>query len=534
MMPRAISQRHYVTAAAVGSVALVWLATTWIFWLGYVGTDDIFYTRYAYLFHRPPMNWWEFRIPAILAIRASLLLFGPTEIAAALPNLLSSIAILASVAWFVGWPRRLTWQTQAAVLIAATIPIDVSYRSIPGANHLSAGLLALGTASLLKGGKRVQLLGSLLLALAFMTHELSFFYVAILCVTAFVLNRGRYARPVIVCVVISAAALIIESAVYYVLLGDPLARYRVSAGSAADLPIGYDPDLGLGGAAFYLWPLRLILFSKTFGLDLLLLVTTGVLAWKHLTGEQRILFTATLAVWAWLGYGTFVPWTYKPLYRQAHYYTCLIFGVAALLPATTGWVLQYSRRTAQCAVSAVIIIHIVCCASAGGWGQDVDVARGLLGYATEHRERMFLTDVRTMNYMYALGGFELPKNVICLNGPAVENNLRVNKEPPSTPRFRFSELPVNAVLLNNETIKSGAAEPLFTEYVKLHAGKRVGVVPTEYRLLVRPLGPFIGPRPFFVRSSGGAVANVESGSAGVISPASPAAGNRGSHRAWEK
>jgi hypothetical protein len=519
------SQRQYITAAAVGSVLLVWLAATWIFWLGYVGTDDIFYARYAHLFHRPPINWWEFRIPAILAIRASFLLLGPTELAAALPNLLASLAILASVAWFVGWPKRLTWQTQAAVLIAATIPLDVNYRSVPGANHLSAGLLALGTAALLKGGRRVQLLGSALLALGFMTHELSFFYVAIVCVTVFALDRKRYALPVAACIAISAGALILESAVYYVLLGDPFARYKVSAGSTTNLPTGYDPDLGIGGLAFFLWPLRLVVFSKTFGFDLLLLITTGVLAWKHLTKEQRILYAATVAVWAWLGYGTFVPWAYKPLYRQAHYYTCLVFGVAALLPVTLGWVFQQSRRVAQCAVAGVLVIHVVCCASGGGWGQDVDVARGLLAYATEHRKQVFLTDVKTMNYMYALGGFQLPKNVICLNGPAVENNLRVNKEPPGTPRFRFPERLVSAVLLNNETMRNGGAEAPFTNYVKLHAGKRVTVVPTEYRLLVRPLAPLVGPRPFFVRSNGGAVA-------AVISPASPSAENRGSPPAW--
>lgn len=519
----AFSQRSYATAAAAGSVALVWLATTWIFWLGYVGTDDIFYARYAYLFHRPPINWWEFRIPAILAIRASFLLFGPTEFAAALPNLLSSLAILASVAWFTGWPKRLTWQTQAAMLLAATIPIDVSYRSIPGANHMSAGLLALGTVSLLKGGKRVQLLGSLLLALGFMTHELSFFYVAIVCVTAFVMERKRYALPVIACVAISAGMVLVESAAYYVLLGDPLARYHVSAGSAADLPAGYDPDLGIGGLAFYLWPLRLILFSKPFGLDLLLLAIAGALAWKRLTREQQILFASTAAVWAWLGYGTFVPWTYKPLYRQAHYYTCLVFAVAALLPVVAGWTFQ-RRRTAQLAVSAAIVIHIVFSASGGGWGQDVDVARKLLAYAAEHREKVFLTDVRTMNYMYALGGFKLPENVICLNGPAVEENLRVNKEPAGVPKYRFPEVPADAVLLNHETIRNGSAEAPFTGYVKKYAGESVTVVPAEYRLLARPLARIVPPRPFFVRSSGGAVA--------LILRAGPSGENRVSGRAW--
>jgi len=87
----------------------VWIATTWLFWVGYTGEDDLFYARYAFLFHRPPIVWWEFRMPAILAIRTSFLLFGPSEFAAALPSLLASLAIFASVAWFVEWPRTIRW-----------------------------------------------------------------------------------------------------------------------------------------------------------------------------------------------------------------------------------------------------------------------------------------------------------------------------------------------------------------------------------------------------------------------------------------
>ncbi len=129
-------RKTWAKPLAIGLVALVWLSTTFLLFRGYVGSDDVFYARYAFLFHRPPMNHWEFRIPAILAIRASFFALGPTEFAAALPTLLASLAILASVAWFVGWPSRLNWQTQIAMLLTATFPMDLGFRSIPGRDVL--------------------------------------------------------------------------------------------------------------------------------------------------------------------------------------------------------------------------------------------------------------------------------------------------------------------------------------------------------------------------------------------------------------
>src|SRR5271157_6642136 len=105
----------YSRPLAIAFVALVWLVMTCIFWKGYVGSDDIFYARYAWLFHRPPINHWEFRLPIILAVRASFITFGPSEVAAALPTLLAALAILASVAWFVKWPVRWNWQTQCSM-----------------------------------------------------------------------------------------------------------------------------------------------------------------------------------------------------------------------------------------------------------------------------------------------------------------------------------------------------------------------------------------------------------------------------------
>ena len=313
----------------------LWLGTTWVFWVGYAGYDDQFYACYAFRFDRPPISWWEFRIPMILAIRASFLAFGPSEIAACLPTLLASLAILASVAWFVDWPRRLNWQTQASVILASVIPLEAGSRSDPCASHLSAGFLAVGTVCMLKGVGRTRYLGAPLLAIGFLTHEVSFYCVAMICLVALAFDWRRFWGPVLACVAVSGCAFLAECLAYQVLLGDPLARFRMAAQSnLGSMTVGYDPDVGIGGWDFYAWPIKNLFFCKCFGFDLIALLVTGIVAWKRLSTEQRVLFASTFLIWLWLGYGTLVPWEYKPLYRQFSYYQPLTLGIAALLPGT--------------------------------------------------------------------------------------------------------------------------------------------------------------------------------------------------------
>jgi hypothetical protein len=493
--------------ASVLLVIVAWLVTTYTFWVGYVGDDDVFYARYAFLFHRPPINWWEFRMPAILAIRASFLAFGPSELAAALPTLLASLGILASVAWFVRWPATLTWQTQTAMLLAATIPIDVGLRSTPSASFFAAGLLSIGTVCLLKGERWGPFLGGALLALGFSTHELSVFYVAILCCTALLFDRKRFWRPVLFCCAASICVILLEGAVYNVLLGDPFARFRTSVGPTTVAQIGYDADTGLRGVRFFTWPVENLLFCKTFGFDLVILLLSGILTWRYLIKEQRILWAAVFLTFVWLGYGTMVPWAYKPIYRQLKYYAPLAFGVAALLPAIIGRLFANRKIFVYGIIGFVLVVHIICLTAAGGWDQAFEVSKELLRYARNHPDRMFLTDVATMNHMYTINGFQLPGNVVCVNGPGVENNLRLNKEPPGTPRFRFPDLAPNAVLLNLQRLERGETEveKEFLPYVKAQAEKRMRVVPVSYRILFVPLLSFIEPRSFMVRSLGGEV-----------------------------
>jgi hypothetical protein len=494
-----MNRRHL----AVVLTAAVWLLVTALCWVGYTGEDDLRYARYAYLLHRPPMVWWEFRMPAILAIRASFLLFGPTEFAAALPSLLASLAILAAVAWFVDWPRTLTWQTQAAVLVAAVIPIDVGFRSYPAAHQIASGLLAVGTVCLLKGMRSTRIIGAIVLALAFMTHEIMMFYVGLLCVMCLVFDRRTYLRPVLWCAGSAILFLAAEALVYQLWLGDPLARWKVSAGTTVGVAPGVDPDVGLSGLGFYLWPLRNLVFAKHFGIDWLILVICGAIAWPRFSLSQKILLATTVSTFVWLGYGTQVPWKYMPFYRQYHFYNPLTLGIAALLPFTIGYALEQRVRAAYAVMALALGLHLASLAVSGRWAAPVDVTRSLLAYAVQHRDQVFLTDVNTMNQMYVIGGFQLPENVVCLNGTSVDEDLLLNKEPPGTPRFHFPARPIDGVLINREQRDLRGLEPEFAAYVARYGVGATTIVDVRYRFPFGSLSGLITPRGFMIQSAGG-------------------------------
>jgi hypothetical protein len=501
----------WMRATSIIIVAVAWLFFTAQFWVGYVGTDDIFYTRYAFLLHRPPTNWWEFRIPFVLAVRASFLAFGPSEFAAALPTLVASLVVMASVACFVGWPRAITWKTNSAMLLAATMPMDVAFRSVPGAPYFATAFLVAGTVCMITGRRLAQLAGALLLAVGFVAHEVSVFYIAALCATAVVCNRTRYFWPALACVIIAGLAFVLECVIYETLLDDAFARFRTAAATSASVPVGFDPDTGIGGVRFFTWPLETLIFCKAFGANLLLLLVAGIVSWKTFTVEQRIVFVAMYVTWAWLGFGTQVPWSYKPLYRQMHYYGPLIFGIASLLPVALWNAFERRRFMAKALIVFAIVSHCACIAAGGRWGEDVEVSRALLEYAHSQRDKTFVTDVETMNQMYALGGFQLPGNVVCINGPAVEKHLRLNKEPPGAPRFRFAEIDIDGILVNLERIGGRGIEAEFQNYLSAHPGQHKPVAPVRWRPIFYPLVASGFRREFMVRSLGGEVVDSANG-----------------------
>ena len=96
---------------------------------------------------------------------------------------------------------------------------------------------------MLKGVGRTRYLGAPLLAIGFLTHEGSFFCVAMICLVALAFDWRRFWGPVLACVAVSGCAFLAECLAYRVLLGDPLARFRMAAQSLGSMTVGYDPDV---------------------------------------------------------------------------------------------------------------------------------------------------------------------------------------------------------------------------------------------------------------------------------------------------
>lgn len=483
---------------AVVAIAITWVALRIVFWTGCVGSDDLLYVFYAHELDHLPGEFWEFRLGTVLLTRLLLETLGPSEWSVCLPTLFASLAILASVAWFVDWPRVQNWQTNGAVLLAAVMPLDVTMASYLVPTVIAAGLLAVGTACLVKGQHRLPYLGSALLALGWWTHEISVLYVGILCLVCLTVDRRRYWKPVVCCLLLSVGISLLESALYGVLLGDPLARWRAAAGEGGIRTLS---TRRFGGSTllFFLWPLRIAVASKQFGFDLLLLFISGALAWRHLDRPQRVLLLTAFSYWFWLGYGTQVPWDYRPRSRSFHYYVFLTFPIAALLPATLELALAMRRRAAVAILAAAIAVHVVSLAAGGRWGQSVHVSRELLSYATAHPQTRFVTDWGTLREMYFVNGLRLPANVGTLAPLDWVGREVPGKQGPG--RQTVSPDAVDALLVNYERSEYRELDHV-REFAKEHAGRSMWRSPVRYKSFVLPIARAFGREDLALLSLG--------------------------------
>ncbi|MBN2294122.1 MAG: hypothetical protein JXM70_16970 [Pirellulales bacterium] len=448
-----------------------------------------------------PSHFYEFRVLGLWLARASTVVFGPSEVAYRLPSLLASLTIVASVAWFVNWPRIIDWKSQTAMLIACTLPLDAGLRSGIGVPCIAAGLLAAGTVCILKGGSGVRYAGAALLGLSFMTHEMSFFYIMIFCFTALAFEWRRFWKPVLVTVLISGGLFAIECVVYAILLNDPLARYHAAA---EGIRIESNELFSVPGGSllFYVWPIRILVFCKQWSFDLLLLVITGAFAWRRLNMDQKILLVTMFVLWFWLGYGTVLPWKYQPIHRGVHYYIPLTLGIASLLPYTLHLALAGRQRIAEGILVVLICFHVALLAASGTWGQNVDVSRELVRYANRNSTMRFLTDLRTLDEMQLANRFQRPQNVVAVEELNLEPSLD-GQDPANGPALDRVTAQIDAILINHE--RTHGPDARLQSLVEKFGGDRIRISPVRYRLLFIPIVPLIGPRDFMIRSRGGEV-----------------------------
>jgi hypothetical protein len=512
-----VSQKAFWIAATIG----LWLGATYLGWVGYGGSDDLVYADYAYHLGELPRYTWQFRLPGILALHLSYALFGPSEFAATVPTLVGSLVFLASVAWFVDWPRTIDWKSQGSMFLAATLPLDAELRTCPGMTQIATPLLAMGTASILKGKGAARYAGALLMALGFMAHEMSVFYVAIFCLAALAFDWRRLWRPVAATVLVSGFLVLTQCVACWALLGDPLARYaRVAGGSGAGLRYILDQYYGGSKLLFYATPIRMLIFDKGWGIGPILLLVSAIAAWRRLDGSQRVLLATVFFVWLWLGYGTYVPWRYSPvLHVGARYYMPIVLGLTALLPVTLAASLRRHQGVMRGTLVMLIVLNVaLLLAGRQHFGQDVAVSRDLLRFAREHESQVFVTDVGTLNHMYFLNGFRWPSNVATVEqlGYDLPRDARRSGNLSSrqilmqdlrawhgvgVPHVEPSR--VEGILLNHQRRRDRPQEPTFAQYVQSNKGNRVRISPVKNRLLLAPLQLVLGQRDWMVRNRGG-------------------------------
>ncbi len=482
-------------------VAAVWGGARAVWWLGYANGDDLVYAAYAWSFDRLPADHREFRVLPELAIRAAQAALGPTELAAALPSLLASATLLAAVAWLLGWPRRHDAVTTAALVVAATVPLEVVMASYPGATPVAAGLAALGTAGALRGGRRGRIAGAALLGLAFACHEITVFWIAALVVALLLTDRPRLralAVPLAVAVVLPVA---VEATVYGALAGRPLLRWAAAARETART----DPLAEFGGSwvRFLLWPLRLLVVSKQLGLDLLAVGALGAAAWRRLAVHQRALLLTLAADWLWLGYGTQVPWAYRPRSHTFHYFIVFALPIGALLVPAAHRLL--GRRRALAVAALAVATHLACLAAGGRWGRNVEVSQALLGYAAAHPGERFVTDAATWDEMTALGGFRPPPNVVPVPAPAVLAGLLVDRGRPAAAWWRPPALRIDALLVNHER-RERPPDPAFVAFAaRVRRGPTLWRRPPRLKPALAPLVPLLGRHEVMLLDAGGEV-----------------------------
>lgn len=500
--PLLTSRRMMIVAAVVA----IWVIARLIGWIGYSGADDQYYARFAHLLHRVPMNHMEFRMTVVLSIRAAMELFGTSETAVCMAPLFYSAMLFCAVAWFVGWPRNYSWTATGSMLLVSLIPIDVGFASYPSPAALSAGLTAMGVVCILKGRRAVGILGAALLALAFMTHFLNFFFVGLFCLTLLALDWRRFLIAVVACVLFSGGLLATEMTTYKILINNPFAHFDSFKALTEGVPEDGRSETKLG---FFLEPIKILILSKPFGFGLLLLLVSGVRTFKRMTIEQKIVWITTIGFWFWLGYGTLKPTSYRPASRGMHYYTPLAFGLCALVPSLVEMLFATRKKLARALVGLLLLMYIASIGLSGTWGSQVDASRALLEYARQHPEEKFLTDVYSLSDMYVLNGFELPANVMVLDSKAQQTHLLVNKEPEGHTDISFPHAAEADELLINLSRDERPAEPEFTDFVAAHAGEVVATIPPRYRPVFVPLAKFVGDWGFALRDKGAEVRKVK-------------------------
>jgi 4-amino-4-deoxy-L-arabinose transferase-like glycosyltransferase len=251
-------------------------------WVGFVGSDDVTYSRGAY-------GWIEqfpfvgghgtIRYPLTIPMAVSLLALGENEYALVAPSLLYAVALIALIWW---WVKRATDPVSAglAVLALVTLPqlvVISTYANVEAVEALFLFLSIYLTWRCLDEGPEAGrlVLAGMFAGFAFLARETAIFVVpfyAALFLSGHRFHRGHYLWIVAGFLIVWAAELLYLG----VMTGDPL--YRIHVSLHHDPSIDRSVDLA-GNIIVHplIDPLLVLLLNQEFMLLFVLAIPLG--AW---------------------------------------------------------------------------------------------------------------------------------------------------------------------------------------------------------------------------------------------------------------
>lgn len=417
-----------------------WAALRFVFFHGFINSDDYYHIRFAVFWDAPPASHIETRLLFNALLRGATSMFGLHEWVWTLPALAGSLLLL--IATYL-CARRL-FDARAALLaglVCASFPIDVVFATIPTAASLSAGLAALSFAALLLTSlPRATVLAGLVGAVALLAHPITLFFVS--AAAAGVFMTGGKRRAAAYWALSVGGYFLLDASLSAWVAGDPLHNLAI-------LRAWHDPDaqVELYSRAWFLFPIQTFFFSKDFGFAPVLAVG---LAFSPLARGRPLVRTFALIVvlmWLWLGYGTAKPTAYEPFWRLTRFAYPLVLPLSLALAAAFT---ALPRRAL--AAAALCGLHVVLLAGSGSFGQSVEITRRMAPFVSAHPNAHFLASGLTLRELTVLNGLQPPPNVYDAGNAApatdpaaqwfyLDNPLNAPAPKPNRPTPAAASLP---------------------------------------------------------------------------------------------
>jgi len=460
-----------------------WALARTLFFSGLNGFDDIHYIRYALQWDRLPVDHWEARVLFNLLLRYCFSLFGFSEFVSTLPTLFASLVFMYCV-FYVGlhlYPIRYAF---FAAFFAAILPLDVYGSTSLKVLAFGNMFAALGTACILTARKNLQyVLAGFFLGISIVIHFALVFYPGILAIVLWGHKwpELQWKKCMLVIATTILVFALVNFTTFFWLTGDPLYQFRLVS---EIVDRSYIPGRPYHIYNFYwfIWPIQNLVISKAFGILISFPILFCLYHWKRQSSTTRFLCIVILLEWVWINYGTIKPFEFKPLAHTTRYWYPL--ALPACILATQAFLALKEKVFRAVYLGATVGLPLLALSSSGSWGQNVEITKELMAYASKHPDTTFVTDLYTLNEMYILNGAKPPNNIFSIKNfeqPGFFNIPEKYQQDPNNRKIMF--------LYNKQNMwRPFAAE--FKEYVANNV-QLSEISNRKYRILAYCLPKFI-------------------------------------------